>query len=1035
MPCLHLLLPPSLPFSRATVPMPQVTSLVQPVKRNVIIQRDSRGYGIRISGDNPVSIESVNPGKCANQKTHLHHCKNICFLLDGAAFKAGVRNGDRIIKVNGTLVTKLSHADVVRLIQNCGSYVGLTLLSNPNAGLQSMGNIELSTSPQAHSPTPPMQQLPGGSGAISPNPTTPSTSLMSQHSISGTLNSYQITSPQKAPDSTVQSYQNNQILTLRKMIEAQEGLMKSTISEKEKTDAARVIEELKKKLNGLIAYHNNNNNYNESSNSSIISTTTSSISGSSALGSSTLPVRSTIMTVDSDYEDNVPSYQATIGSDGSSSVLMGSDLLLGGGHSEDDLHLFSSQASKSPPSKISSSFLSKIPGASKRDSKVFNLAAAGGMLASPVMTAFNNSGTMGPVSPNSLSSSSSSSSSNQITIENLPVHSLRFARYLITNTDFAPNPMLFYVITKYIFPRVVAQATSIVVNSHSHSHNHQQRNAGILDTTGLRTLIHRWANQIMATWVCNETPLYFYDFGNLEAFDSKLGSFIATVSAIGPPTAQPVLAANPFETPFLEKSAEIVLRQLKDFQKLVAAKPELLNTTARADLQATVEHLLLGPPGPGGSGAAGLKLDLNQVDFTVDQFISSAQMQDNGKTMVSTMAVISSLLTIGHYVFNIPSKHLLLSDPQNCNALLLHSGSAALLGTAGLLGLASGSPAAAAVNSPLATNPVLKLSSESTSSGKGKHKRMTSLPAQSKPSMNGGGTSAAGSTSGADLLAMAAATGTGISENGHLFVQVNEMTSVIYCSGCQVSLWGDLYNYRCPKCLMFVHLWCIKSTAPLNPCENLEGTATLPSGVMLRPTASTREPSRKKSKLRDNKKLSMIDRIAGKALKRPSAAEMIATSNLNRSTSSLTSSSSSSFGADSISCSSSSDFDEDHSSGLATSNSGALDDEGKSVAGGSMMMTSPVQGGFSAAGGAIAAITGRAPLPVNRSGSFNQRVSSRVIFYTESDFCFLCRKRPKTLAAALRLGSAATRPSHPATSCPPSPAPSPAPLTRPRRPR
>lgn len=48
----------SSPSFRANLPMPE--------KRNVIIQRDSRGYGIRISGDNPVSIESVNPGKiCA----------------------------------------------------------------------------------------------------------------------------------------------------------------------------------------------------------------------------------------------------------------------------------------------------------------------------------------------------------------------------------------------------------------------------------------------------------------------------------------------------------------------------------------------------------------------------------------------------------------------------------------------------------------------------------------------------------------------------------------------------------------------------------------------------------------------------------------------------------------------------------------------------------------------------------------------------------------------------------------------------------
>lgn len=921
-----------------------------PEKRNVIIQRDSRGYGIRISGDNPVSIESVNPGMIYFALFCLSF--NFFLFVDGAAYKAGVRNGDRIIKVNGTLVTKLSHAEVVRMIQNCGSFVGLTLLSNPNAGVTSMGNtsIELSTSPQANSPTPPIpvhqnhlsiapiSTSISGSGATSPNPQ--GNSMPQLHS-SRTLNSFNITSPQKAPESTVQSFLNNQISMMRKMIMTQEELMKSPkLDPDKKADAARLIEDLNKKLSELMASHNNN--YPEGS----------------GPGSSTLPLRSNIITVDSDYEDNVPSFVPWLmGPDG-----LGGEL----GHSEDDFHMFANQASKSPPSKASSSFLSKIPGSksSKRDSKVFNLPA--GMLSSPsVMTGGFNIGSlnnMGPVSPNA-----NATSANLITMENLPMHSLRFARYLINNSLTPPNPMLFYVITKYIFPRVVAQATSIVVNSS----NRNSSSCGLAEMVGLRTLIQRWANQVMATWVCNYTPLYFHEFDNLEAFDSKLGSFIATVSAVGP-TVQPVVAANPFETPFLDKSAEIVSKQLQEFQAVVAAKPELMNTTARADLQATVEQLLLGaPPGSGGANSAGLKLDLNQVDYTVDQFISSAQMQGNRD--VGTMAVISSLLTIGHYIFNIPSKHLLLSDPQNCNSLLMNSG-ASLSNSSTLLHNASLPPA---VPSPVAANPVLKLSSESTSASKSKHKRMTSLPAQTKPTMNGA-SGAAGSTSGADLLAAATAAGIGISENGHLFVQVNEMTSVIYCSGCHFSLWGDNYNYRCPKCLMFVHLWCIKSTAPSNPCENLEGITPLNSGVMLRTTASTREPSRKKSKLRDNKKLSMIDRIAGKALKRPPAADVAAAiaSNLHRSNSSLTSTSSSSFGADSISCSSSSDFDEDHSSGLATSNSGALDEGGESGKMGGSNMTSPIQGlsgTVSKLGSSIS--SARAPLPVNRSGSFNQRVS------------------------------------------------------------
>uniref|UniRef100_A0A3B3VQD2 Rho guanine nucleotide exchange factor 12 n=1 Tax=Poecilia latipinna TaxID=48699 RepID=A0A3B3VQD2_9TELE len=47
----------------------------------------------------------------------------------GAAMRAGVQTGDRIIKVNGTLVTHSNHTEVVKLIK--GSYVALTVLGRP----------------------------------------------------------------------------------------------------------------------------------------------------------------------------------------------------------------------------------------------------------------------------------------------------------------------------------------------------------------------------------------------------------------------------------------------------------------------------------------------------------------------------------------------------------------------------------------------------------------------------------------------------------------------------------------------------------------------------------------------------------------------------------------------------------------------------------------------------------------------------------------------------------------------------------------
>ncbi|CAF1084659.1 unnamed protein product [Didymodactylos carnosus] len=48
------------------------------VQRNVILQRDRYGYGLTVSGDNPVYVLSIRDG--------------------GAAQKAGVQTNDQIIK-------------------------------------------------------------------------------------------------------------------------------------------------------------------------------------------------------------------------------------------------------------------------------------------------------------------------------------------------------------------------------------------------------------------------------------------------------------------------------------------------------------------------------------------------------------------------------------------------------------------------------------------------------------------------------------------------------------------------------------------------------------------------------------------------------------------------------------------------------------------------------------------------------------------------------------------------------------------------
>jgi predicted metalloprotease with PDZ domain len=67
--------------------------------RTLIVSRDPvTGYGLTLSGDQPVFVQTVKPG--------------------GAADRAGVRENDLILKVNGQpVVIDASHNEVVAMIQ------------------------------------------------------------------------------------------------------------------------------------------------------------------------------------------------------------------------------------------------------------------------------------------------------------------------------------------------------------------------------------------------------------------------------------------------------------------------------------------------------------------------------------------------------------------------------------------------------------------------------------------------------------------------------------------------------------------------------------------------------------------------------------------------------------------------------------------------------------------------------------------------------------------------------------------------------
>uniref|UniRef100_A0A8C9RGQ2 Rho guanine nucleotide exchange factor 12 n=1 Tax=Scleropages formosus TaxID=113540 RepID=A0A8C9RGQ2_SCLFO len=97
------------------------------VQRCVIIQKDDNGFGLTVSGDNPVFVQLVKEGK--------HHCPT--------------QWGSFI-----SLLTHSNHVEVVKLIKS-GSYVALTVLGRPPGLPQiplSEGEGDSINSPQSPSP-------------------------------------------------------------------------------------------------------------------------------------------------------------------------------------------------------------------------------------------------------------------------------------------------------------------------------------------------------------------------------------------------------------------------------------------------------------------------------------------------------------------------------------------------------------------------------------------------------------------------------------------------------------------------------------------------------------------------------------------------------------------------------------------------------------------------------------------------------------------------------------------------------------------
>ncbi|XP_026208449.1 rho guanine nucleotide exchange factor 11 isoform X2 [Anabas testudineus] len=176
------------------------------VQRCVVVQKDQRGFGFTVCGERIKLVQNVRPG--------------------GAAVKAGVQEGDRIIKVNGSLVSSMSHQEVVKLIKS-GPYVAMTLQGPP----PSSSSLPLEPLPTDLTSN---QKMSVG-GDIPPPPPPPLPSGLSS------TTSQRITGPKPLQDPEVQKHASE---ILRKMLEQEEAELQDLMEERLRNPSASLEERI-----------------------------------------------------------------------------------------------------------------------------------------------------------------------------------------------------------------------------------------------------------------------------------------------------------------------------------------------------------------------------------------------------------------------------------------------------------------------------------------------------------------------------------------------------------------------------------------------------------------------------------------------------------------------------------------------------------------------------------------------------------------------------------------------------------------------
>ncbi|XP_033196749.1 rho guanine nucleotide exchange factor 2 isoform X2 [Bombus vancouverensis nearcticus] len=175
----------------------------------LVVYKDEAGYGMKVSGDNPVYVQSVKEG--------------------GAAARAGLHAGDKIIKVNGVNVMQSTHTDVVQLIKS-STQVVLTVQQKPvatNSATTTATGLQVGLAGGHQRPV----SLSAGTTMVSPSQ--PATSLLraSTAPATGAPCNARITGPQPVDHEKKRQLETQRVHTFQLMLEKEQSYVDKLRSE------------------------------------------------------------------------------------------------------------------------------------------------------------------------------------------------------------------------------------------------------------------------------------------------------------------------------------------------------------------------------------------------------------------------------------------------------------------------------------------------------------------------------------------------------------------------------------------------------------------------------------------------------------------------------------------------------------------------------------------------------------------------------------------------------------------------------------